>query len=183
MHTTLLLIDIQKDYFPGGAMELEGSLRAAQQARRLLDFFRAGEWPLIHVQHVAVDPGATFFLPGTPGVEPYPETAPLLGETVVWKHFPNAFRETSLLEHLQALGTTRLVIGGMMTHMCVDAAVRAAADLGFQVWVAADACATCTLSYAGTTVPAAHVQAAFLSAFKAYGRVMTTDEVLAGLQK
>lgn len=183
MRTALLLVDLQNDYFPGGAMELEGSLQAARQARRLLDFFRESGWPLVHIQHVAADAGATFFLPGTAGVEPYAGTAPLAGERVIQKHFPNAFRETPLLEHLRSLEIGRLVIGGMMTHMCVDAAVRAAADLGFQVLVAADACATRALTHAGTTVPAAHVQAAFLSAFRAYGRVLTTDEVLGVLQE
>lgn len=183
MPTTLLLVDIQNDYFPGGAMELEGGLQAARQARRLLDFFRESGWPRVHIQHVAADPGATFFLPGTAGVEPYVDTAPLAGERVIQKHFPNAFRETPLLDHLRSLETERLVICGMMTHMCVDAAVRAAADLGFQVLVAADACATRALTHAGTTVPAPHVQAAFLSAFRAYGRVLTTDEVLAALQE
>lgn len=132
---------------------------------------------------MAVDAGATFFRPGTAGGEPYPETAPLAGETVLQKHFPNAFRETPLLDHLRSLGTERLVIAGMMTHMCVDATVRAAADLGFQVLVTADACATRPLAYGATSVPAAHVQAAFLSAFRAYARVLTTDEVLAVLQE
>ena len=48
--------------------------------------------------------------------------------------------------------------------MCVDTTVRAAADLGFQCVVVGDATATKDLGYAGAMVPAAHVQAAFLSA-------------------
>ncbi|MBN2386969.1 MAG: cysteine hydrolase [Anaerolineales bacterium] len=179
MKTTLLLVDIQNDYFPGGRMELDDSPATAAQARRLLGLFRERGWSVVHVQHVSTRPGATFFLPATPGVEIHPEVAPLPGETVIQKHFPNSFRETPLLEHLQGLGTGRLTICGMMTHMCVDAAVRAAADFGFQVVVAADACATRTLVHDGTTIPAAHVQAAYLSAFKAYGQVMTVDEVQA----
>jgi nicotinamidase-related amidase len=69
----------------------------------------------------------------------------------------------------------------MMTHRCVDAAVRASADFGFQVLVAADACATRALTYGATTVPAAQVHAALLAAFKSYGTVMSTEEILSKL--
>ena len=57
------------------------------------------------------------------------------------KHFPNSFRGTELAGLLRGLGTGRLVLAGMMTHMCVDATARAAFDLGFACTVAADACA------------------------------------------
>jgi nicotinamidase-related amidase len=179
MKTALLLIDIQNDYFPDGKMELEGAPEAAAQARRLLDRFRELDWPTVHIQHIATRPGSTFFLADTDGAAIHASILPLPGETVIVKHFPNSFRETNLLEHLQGLGIERLVICGMMTHMCVDAAVRATADLGFQVLVAADACATRALTHAETTVPAAHVQAALLAAFKAYGQVLGTEEILA----
>ena len=178
MKTALLLIDIQNDYFPGGKMELESAEAAAAQARRLLDRFRKQAWPTVHIQHIATRPGSTFFLPDTDGAAIHASIAPLPGETVIVKHFPNSFRETNLLEHLQGLGIERLVICGMMTHMCVDAAVRAAADLGFQVLVAADACATRALTHGETAVPAAHVQAALLAAFNAYGQVLGTEELL-----
>ncbi len=64
----------------------------------------------------------------------------------------------------------RVIVAGMMTHMCVDATARAAADLGFQVLVAADACATRALTYGGTTIPAEHVHKAFLAALQSYVR-------------
>jgi nicotinamidase-related amidase len=52
----------------------------------------------------------------------------------------------------------------MMTSMCVDATVRAAADLGFECTVVHDACATRNLSFEGRPVAAADVHAAFLAA-------------------
>jgi nicotinamidase-related amidase len=181
MKTALLLIDIQKDYFPGGRMELEDPLVAAQQAGRLLDLFRRQGWPTIHIQHISNRPGATYFLPDTDGLDFHPSIAPLPGEQIIVKHFPNSFRETGLLEHLQESGIKGLVICGMMTHMCVDATTRAAADLGYPVWLAADACATRALSYDETQVPAQQVQAAFLAALKFYGKVLGTEEVLSQL--
>jgi nicotinamidase-related amidase len=178
MKTALILIDIQNDYFPGGRMELEGPVEAAAQAHILLDFFRQQNWPTVHIQHISTRAGATFFLPDTDGASIHPSIAPLEGETVIVKHFPNSFRETTLLEHIKGLGVERLVICGMMTHMCVDATVRAAADFGFPILLAADACATRTLAYGETKVPAAHVHAAFLAALKSYGQVMTAAEIL-----
>jgi nicotinamidase-related amidase len=79
----LLLVDLQNDYFPGGRMELTGVNEAAAQARRLLEAFRARQWPTWHIRHVSIRPGAAFFLPGTPGVELHPSIAPLPGETVL----------------------------------------------------------------------------------------------------
>jgi nicotinamidase-related amidase len=73
----------------------------------------------------------------------------------------------------------RVVITGMMTHMCVDATARAAADLGFKVIVAEDACATRDLTYGDTIIPADHVHKAFLAALKSYGDVMRSEEVIA----
>jgi nicotinamidase-related amidase len=183
MKTALILIDIQNDYFPGGRGELENPLDAARQARKLLDFFRMQKWPTVHIQHVAIRPGATTFLPDTEGVEIHPSIAPLPGETVIVKHFPNSFRETGLLEHLQGAGVERLVLCGMMTHMCVDAGMRAAADFGYPVLLAADACATRSLTYGDVKVTADHVQAAFLAALKSYGQVLQTEEILELLKK
>ena len=178
MKTALLLIDIQNDYFPGGNGELENPRAAAAEAFKLLEFFRKQKRPTIHIQHVAVRPGAATFLPDTNGVKIHPIIAPRVDETVIIKHFPNSFRETGLLEHLQGLAIERLVICGMMTHMCVDATVRAAADLGYPVLLAADACATRALTHAGIEVPAKYVHAAFLAALESYGQVMETEEIL-----
>ena len=177
MKTALILIDFQNDYFPAGKMELESPLEAAAQACKLLDFFRRQKWPTVHIQHISNRPGATFFLPDTDGAKFHVSILPLPGETVIVKHFPNSFRETTLLEHLQELHIERLVLCGMMTHMCVDASMRAAADFGFPVLLAADACATRALSYGETKIPAAHVHGAFLAALKSYGQVLASSEI------
>jgi nicotinamidase-related amidase len=65
--------------------------------------------------------------------------------------------------------------------MCVDATTRAVADLGFEVMVAEDACATRSLTYGDTTIPAEHVHKAFLAALKSYGQVMPVEMILAHL--
>ncbi len=181
MNTALLIIDIQNDYFPGGKMELEGAMEAGQKAGALLQCFREHGGQHIHIQHESRKPGATFFVPGTDGIRIHDLVAHFETEPIVHKQYPNSFRETNLLEQLKSWETERVVICGMMTHMCVDATVRAAADLGFQVIVIEDACATRALTHGETSVPAAHVQAAFLSAFKSYASLMTTEEAISRL--
>lgn len=182
MTTALLLIDIQNDYFPGGAMELHGSVAAGGQAGKLLDAFRRKGLPVIHVQHISTRPGATFFVPETTGVEIHPSVAPRPDETVIRKNFPNSFRDTPLLQYLRDNQITRLVAAGMMTQMCVDSTVRAAADLGFACVLAHDACATRALSFGGVSVAAENVQAAFLAALNGlFARVQAVDELCAEL--
>ena len=176
--TALLIIDIQNDYFPGGAMELEGADAAGAQAGAALRNFRERKLPVIHVRHLSVRPGATFFLPGTKGAEIHAALTPQGSEAVVEKNFPNSFRNTELKDILDRQGIKNLVVAGMMTHMCVDATVRHAADLGFKVTLLGDACATRAQSYAGETVPARQVHAAFLAALNGfYAKVVNTHEL------
>ncbi len=95
-NTALLVVDIQNDYFPRGKMELEGSTEASLCAKRVLLFFREKKMPVVHIQHISVQPGATFFLPGTEGAKIQTSVAPDQGETIIQKHYPNSFRDTSL---------------------------------------------------------------------------------------
>ncbi len=179
MATALLIIDIQNDYFPGGKMELEGSLEASLRAGEILARFREKGLPVIYIQHFAARPGATFFLPGTEGVKIHPNVAPLPGEAVFQKNFPNSFRNTPLLDHLRERQVDKIVVCGMMTHMCVDASVRAAFDYGLEVTVVHDACATRTLAFGDQTIPAAQVHGAFLAALGfIYARVVSAGELL-----
>jgi nicotinamidase-related amidase len=176
--TALLIIDIQNDYFPGGAMELEGADAAGANAGAALEKFRKNGDPVIHVRHLSVRPGSTFFLPGTRGAEIHPSVSPRDVETVIEKNFPNSFRGTKLEQTLKDSGVKNLVVAGMMTHMCVDATVRHAADLGYKITLLGDACATRAQSYAGEQVPARQVHAAFLAALNGfYAKVVPSHEL------
>jgi nicotinamidase-related amidase len=181
MKTALLVIDVQKDYFPGGKMELVNPEAAAKQAYALLQCFREHGGMHVHIQHVSTRPDATFFIPGERGTDIHDLAAHFEGEPLVQKHFPNSFRGTALLELLHDWGVERVVICGMMTHMCVDATARAAADLGFKVMVASDACATRALTFGDITVPVENVHAAFLAALQSYGQVLTVEEIITHL--
>ena len=182
MKTALIIIDIQNDYFPGGAMELAGMNQAAARAQEVLAAFRQARRPIFHVQHLALGPGATFFRPGTAGAEVHESVKPRPGEAVVRKHYPNAFRDTGLSEVLQGAGVEEVVIAGAMSHMCIDASTRAAFDFGFTCTVIHDACASRDVVFEGRTIPAGQVHGAFMAALgMRYARVVAVKEFLSGL--
>lgn len=184
MTEALLLIDIQNDYFAGGKMALEGMDAAAANAHRLLAAFRDRELPVFHVRHLSVRPGATSFLPGTPGAEIHPSVAPRPGEPVIEKNFPNGFRGTALLETLRGAGVDQLLIAGAMSHLCIDATTRAAFDHGFRCGVAEDACATRALEFAGRVLSARDVHAAFMAALAVpYAKVSSTETCVGSLPR
>lgn len=180
MSTALIIIDIQNDYFPNGRMELSNPLIAAENAGKILKWFRQNNQENIyHVQHIAADEGLGFFLPNTEGVEINEAVSPLENENIIIKHAPNSFFNTELESHLRENGVTKLVIVGMMTHMCVDATVRAAMELGFQSTLIEDACTTTDLAYEGKVVPAEQVHYAFISALNGiYANVISTEDFL-----
>lgn len=179
MKPTLLIVDIQNDYFAGGKMELTGMDAACANASKLLSWFRANNYPVIFIQHLAVKPNATFFVPGTTGAEIHQSIMPFSNETVIVKHFPNSFRETNLHQYLQEQGLNKLIICGAMSHMCIDTTTRAAADLGYTCTLIADACATRDLVFDGKKVQAEQVQTAYMAALNgSFAQVISTEHFL-----
>lgn len=175
----LMLVDLQNDYFPGGKMELVNIEKAAENAKILLNEFRKNGLPIVHIQHIATDPDATFFLPQTNGVKMNEMVAPHEKETVVVKNYPNSFRETSLMETLQKKRIKNLIICGAMSHMCIDATTRAAFDFGFNCAVAEDACATKDLFFKNKTIKASEVHASFMGALSGtYAIILTANEII-----
>jgi nicotinamidase-related amidase len=175
----LLVIDIQRDYFPGGAYPLVDPEAAAAAARRVLDRFRARQEPIIHLRHVWDAPEATFMRPDTEGVDIHPLVAPSQDEPVIEKTAPNGFVGTRLEALLRTDDINELVVVGMMSSMCVDATVRAAVDVGLAVTVVHDACAAPDLEFGGRTVPGAMVHAAFMASLAdGYATVMDAASVL-----
>jgi nicotinamidase-related amidase len=179
MKTCLILIDIQNDYFPDGRMVLVGMEQAATNAQMLLQAYRSTGSRIVHVQHVSMGSNATFFLPETHGVKTHNLVMPLESESVVTKNYPNSFRDTHLLDILKKENMTELVFCGAMSHMCIDATVRAGFDLGFNCVVAEDACATRDLCFNDITIQASTVHASFMAALSGtYATVLSTEQVL-----
>ncbi|MDO6575296.1 isochorismatase family protein, partial [Staphylococcus pasteuri_A] len=84
-----------------------------------------------HVRHEFTSPEAPFFISGSEGSRIYHSLQPKEGEFDILKHEVNSFKETDLQALLDQEQITDLVIVGAMSHMCIDAVSRAAADLGY----------------------------------------------------
>ena len=165
MKEALLIIDVQNDYFPGGSNELVHPLEAEKRIQELIAESRSCGRPIVYIQHFN-PPDDTFFLEGTFGAEISDRIRPQPEDKVIIKRYPNSFLETELDEYLKSLQVDTLIVCGMMTHMCVDTTVRAAMDYGYQVRLAADACATMDLELNCETIPAEMVQKAFIAAME-----------------
>lgn len=163
--TALLIIDVQDFYFPGGSAPLAEPELAARNAGRVLQEFRKAGDLVIHVGH-RVPQGGEF----------HTEVMPVAGEKIFHKDEVNSFHGTDLLGYLQQQKVTHLVILGMQTHMCLEGAVRAASDYGFDCTVIADACATRDLKMGLEPVPARQVHLSTLATLRGtYAKVIDTN--------
>ncbi len=179
MKPALVLVDIQQDYFPNGRMEVVGAVEASLVAKKLLDYFRRQNLPIVHIQHIAARPGATFLLSNTEGINFHENVTPLSNETVIKKHFPNSFQDTGLQEYLLSKDINDLVICGMMTHMCIDSTTRAAFDKRYACMVAHDACATRNMVFNGLDIPAKHVHGSYMAALGAvFAKVSSAEDII-----
>ncbi len=175
----IIVVDLQNDYLASGKFPLVGIDTAVDAAARLVADARQRGEMVVNVRHEGPE-GEPFFVAGTRGAEFIPAMAPKENEAVIVKNYPNSFRETDLDNVLRSSDVDEVVVIGAMSHMCIDATARAAADLGYKVVVAGDACATRELEFNGDTVPAAMVHASFMSALAfAYAQVVSVDELLA----
>lgn len=169
LSTALLIVDIQEFYFPGEGPGLVNAEVASENAKKVLDLFRENNMLVVHVRHQA-----------SKGFEIHNNVKPLDSEKVITKNEVNSFNGTDLLEFLKSNDVNRLVIIGMQTHMCLEAAVRAAHDYGFECVVVEDACATKDLTYNNRVVKAEDVHASTLATliFGGYAKVFTTEKFL-----
>lgn len=152
--TALLIVDIQDFYFPGDGPGLVNAEEAALKAKEILEIFREKKQLVVHVRHKA-----------SRGFEINKNVEPLSTEKVITKTEVNSFKGTDLLEYLKKNDISRLIIIGMQTQMCVEAAVRAGHDLGFECVLIQDACATRDLKFADKVVKAEDVQTGTLATF------------------
>lgn len=167
----LLVIDVQNFYFPGGRSELVEPEKAAEKAAIAISDARQTGNPVIFIQHKSAS-----------GMEINDLVKPMPGEKIFIKEEVNSFLGTGLKEYLDGLPADTIVICGMQTQMCVEAAVRAAHDFGFGVILLHDACATRNLKFGDREVAAADVHASTLATLKSYGTVLSVSEWIEKVQ-
>lgn len=160
--SALIIIDAQNTYCEG-VMKLDGVEEALKECRLLLDRFRQASRPVFHIRH---DAGT-----GTPYDVTSPigqivdVLAPVQGEPVITKNYPNSFVGTELDSLLKQAGIKNLILVGFMSHMCVNATAHGAFGMGYRPTVVASATATRSLpsKVTGETVSSSQLHAAALA--------------------
>jgi len=161
----LLVVDIQDFYFAGGKSELVDPIPAAQNAAKLIEEFRAKGWLIVFIKHQSAEQDAIHSL-----------VKPILGEEIFTKNSVNSFVGTQLQDYLFGQQVSKLVVCGMQTHMCVEAAVRASADLGLKVTLVQD------LKWGNETIPAKMVHLSTLATLRSYAKILSTEEYLKAIK-
>jgi nicotinamidase-related amidase len=130
----LLVIDMQEGLLSGHPKrDLPG---VVERINRLAERVRERGGRVLFVQHAGA--AGDEFEPLTPGWQLLSSINVEPSERVVSKTLNDAFFETSLHSDLTELRPERVLIAGWATNLCVDASVRSAAALGYQVVVVAD---------------------------------------------
>jgi nicotinamidase-related amidase len=177
--SALILIDIQNTY-RNGLMQLTNVEPAILEAQKLLKLARKLKIPIIHIQHDA-GVGSPYDISADIGAIAT-EVAPIAGEKVIVKNYPNAFVQTTLEAELKSLGIKNIVLAGFMTHMCVNSTAHGAFNLGYTSTIVASATATRPLlSINGKVLTAEEVHLGALASTRDLYAVVVDD--VNGLRK
>ena len=145
MGKTLIVIDVQNDYFPGGKFPLWNTEETLSRTVSAVQRAQMQGVPVILVQHVADSSRglAPFFNAGTSGVELHHALIQAAPEApVVVKAFADSFYQTALEATLAGLGATELLVCGMMTQNCVTHTAISKSAEKYGVSVLVDCCTT-----------------------------------------
>lgn len=176
--SALILIDCQNTYREG-VLKLDNVEPALQQVKKLLELAREHGVPVFHIQHDG-GKGSPYDLNSRLGAIA-DEVAPIDGEYVIVKSFPNAFIQTSLDEALRKRSIENIILAGFMTHMCVNSTAHGGFNRGYNVTIVADATATRPLCLNnGKQLSAEQVQEVTIAATRdLYAAIVDTVDDLA----
>ncbi|MED7668873.1 cysteine hydrolase [Pseudomonas moraviensis subsp. stanleyae] len=178
-NAALIIIDQQKGILHP-RLGRRNNPQAEERMLELLALWRRSGRPVIHVQHLSRSPDSVFW-PEQSGVEFQPRFAPQDGEWLIQKDVPDAFCATGLEGRLRDAGIGQLIIVGVATNNSVESTARTAGNLGFDTFVAEDACFTFDKAdYFGTLRTAQEVHGMSLGNLHGeYATVVGSSQILA----
>lgn len=177
-NTALIIIDVQNgwdDSFWGR----RNNVQAEENIARLLDLWRRTQRPVIHVQHLSESPTSPL-RPNQSGCEIKKIVQPHPQEPVFTKNVNSSFIGTNLESYLRKNTINTLVITGLTTDHCVSTTTRMAGNLGFEVYLVADATACFDrFGYDGRRYPAEEVYAISLASLhEEFATVIDTERAM-----
>jgi nicotinamidase/pyrazinamidase len=151
----LIVVDVQADFLPGGALGVPHGDAVVAPLNRLIDAWSARGFPLYftrdwhpadHCSFAAQGgPWPVHCVAGTPGAEfspalHIPSSAKVVSKAVrADEEAYSVFKGTGLLHELRTAGVTRIVLGGLATDYCVRYSGADALAAGIDVVVLQDA--------------------------------------------
>ncbi len=142
--TALLVIDAQQGVNNhqhwGGSAGHRNNPAAETRIAELLQAWRARQMPVYFTMHDSREAASPLKLSLASG-QPMTGLEPLFGERVVVKDVNSGFTGTNLELFLRRDGISRLLVAGFFTNMCIESTIRAAGNMGYDSYLAHDACA------------------------------------------
>jgi nicotinamidase-related amidase len=171
----LIVIDVQKEYFPGGAMLLPDAERTLPNIVKLVERSRERGEPVVYIQHV-LPVGAPVFAQGAPGMAFAPGLDVRPSDPLFQKQHPSSFQGTGLAAWIEKEGVRELDVCGYMTQMCCDTTTREGYSRGLTMRLYADGTAARDLTVDGVQIPAATVHQVSLGALMRFAKVLKHTE-------
>lgn len=183
MKRTLIVVDVQNEYFKGGALPITYPPNSFERIKEAIAEAQKEGVFTVFVQHTSLkEVGA--FVRESHLWEFHDEIKKIKPDLYIEKNHASSFVGTDLNYRLRALGIDTVTITGYMTQNCCDATARNAAQLGFNVEFLSDANGTLAFSNEAGKVSAEELHRSFLVA-QAFGfsRVLTLKEWIPLLKK
>jgi nicotinamidase-related amidase len=134
----LVLIDMQKEWVDSDSEYFVGQMTGLiEKTNKLIDYCREKRYKIIFTAHVENDEGEAF-QDGTPNIEIIEELKKKSTDRIIIKNKINPFYKTKLENELSLV--TEVVVGGLLTNLCVRSFVEAAYDREHDITVVKDCC-------------------------------------------
>ncbi len=188
MHCVLLVIDMQNDFVePGGVLEVPMARNFVPNMKRLIDYCRKIEVPVVFTQHILtteyhISPLEAAYNPilfeqglreDSHGAAIYHGLTPHKGEKIIKKHRYDAFHDTGLeliLKNIKGIGVIdTVIIIGTVTNICCDSTARGAFMRDIKVVMVSDGCG-------GLDEVSHNVTLSTIGSF--FGRVLDTNSLI-----
>jgi nicotinamidase-related amidase len=180
----LIVIDVQNEYFDGGALPITDPSPTQSLANigRAMDKATERGVPTVVVRHTEQDADAGMFREGSETWRLRREVDERPRDHLVEKSLPGSFTDTTLADILASSDVDTVSIVGYMTHMCVDTTAREAAHRGFSVEILSDATGTLALENRGGVATGEELHRSTLVAQgQFFADIVSTDEWLSRL--
>jgi nicotinamidase-related amidase len=141
MRRALVVIDVQESFRARPLWAAIDNPEIAKSVGILVEASRSTGDLVVWVLHTEPGTGGVFD-PELGFVRLFDELVPVPGEPTIRKTSHNAFTTTNLQQILTERGVGEVIVCGIRTEQCVETTARVASDLGYQVILAIDACAT-----------------------------------------